>query len=215
MVQLNETIPKLDAIGPQQLAVVMGRMDKNLSKISDEDMYKMKDMDPKLQYHMKFYTLLFCIAYWQAPQIMPFIACNMIDFTIEHGVCEGKIEVTDIPIYHSVTSHSLTLFVSTLNQESVFGFLCYTSFIAHNATVVNHDIQKSCRIGKAAMALMKRFEDNSSDSSEMVPRNFAYWGYIATYTVNLKVCASNLKRGFEGVHIYYYCELAVSHVIYS
>ena len=88
-----------------------------------------------------------------------------------------------------------------MNQESVFGFLCYTSFIAHNATVGNDDIKESCRISKAAMALMKRFEDNSSDSSEMVPRNFAHWGYIATYTVNLKVCASNLKRGFEGVHI--------------
>jgi len=71
--------------------------------------------------------------------------------------------------------------------------------------VGNDDIKESCRISKAAMALMKRFEDNSSDSSEMVPRNFAHWGYIATYTVNLKVCASNLKRGFEGVHILLLC----------
>ena len=167
-------------------------------------MYKMKDMDPKLQYHMRFYTLLFCITYWNSPQIMPFIACNMIDFTIEHGVCSGKIKVTDIPIYHSVTLHSLTLvsiLFFSLNKESVFAFLCYTSFIAHNPTVANDDIQESCRIGKAAMALMKRFEDSSSELSEMVPRNFTYWGYIATYTVNLKVCASNLKRGFEGEYI--------------
>ena len=71
--------------------------------------------------------------------------------------------------------------------------------------MANDDIQESCRIGKAAMALMKRFEDSSSELSEMVPRNFTYWGYIATYTVSLKDCASNLKRGFEGEHILCIC----------
>ena len=96
----------------------MRKMAKTL-QISNEDMYKMKDMDPKLQYHMKFYTLLFCITYWKAPQVMPFIACNMIDFTVKHGVCEGKIEVTDMLIYHSdITSHSLTFFVSILFFKS-------------------------------------------------------------------------------------------------
>ena len=89
----------------------MRKMAKTLKQISDEDMYKMKDMDPKLQYHMRFYTLLFCITYWNSPQIMPFIACNMIDFTIEHGVCSGKIKVTDIPyIILSPYIHSLSLY---------------------------------------------------------------------------------------------------------
>lgn len=95
---------------------------------------------------------------------MPFLGCRMVLFTLEHGVC----------------------------QDSVFGFVQYASILCQQCKLIP-GIQEACRVGKAAMELMKRF----GSSAELMPKvTFCYYGFVATHTEPLQVCSKNLRSGF-------------------
>lgn len=98
---------------------------------------------------------------------MPYLGCRMIHLSLEHGVC----------------------------PDSVFGFVQYAAMICQSSKLVP-SIKEACRVGKAVMSLLKRF-----DSAEIVPKvYFCYYGFVAVHTEPLQLCADKLRKGFEGKH---------------
>eukprot|EP00578_Thalassiosira_sp_NH16_P001854 CAMPEP_0181137228 /NCGR_PEP_ID=MMETSP1071-20121207/33599_1 /TAXON_ID=35127 /ORGANISM="Thalassiosira sp., Strain NH16" /LENGTH=1245 /DNA_ID=CAMNT_0023223979 /DNA_START=76 /DNA_END=3809 /DNA_ORIENTATION=- len=160
--QLNETVP--DSTDNGTMAEIVKRTGDMLSNISEVDLMDMKETDSAIYPILKFYNLLNCIAFWEKPEMMPFIGCRMIYLTLERGVC----------------------------QYSVFSLTHYAAILCHQCTHVLN-LQEVCRVGKAALSLLKRF-----GSSEMVPRvYFCYYGFVAQYTEPLQLCTDNLRKGFE------------------
>ena len=73
--------------------------------------------------------------------------------------------------------------------DSVFGFVQYAAMVCQQCKLAL-GIQEACRVGKACMSLLKKF-----DSPEMVPKvYFCYLGFVATHTEPLQMCAKNLVR---------------------
>ena len=96
---------------------------------------------------------------------MPFLACRHIELCLKHGI----------------------------DKYGAYGFLQYSAIMCQQTQLVD-DIKDACRIGKIAMALLKRF-----DSSELYSRTtFGYYGFVAVHTNPLQTCTSNLRKGFEG-----------------
>lgn len=90
----------------------------------------------------------------------------MIQLSLKHGVC----------------------------QDSVFGFLQYSAILCQQHKLTP-DIREACRVGKMAMALLKRFDS----SEKILPKvYFCYFGFIGVHTEPLQTCTDRLRRGFEG-----------------
>ncbi|KAL7538257.1 hypothetical protein ACHAXR_008411, partial [Thalassiosira sp. AJA248-18] len=163
--QLNETVP--GSIDMREVGAAMREVGAALGRMSDRELSKMKEMemDGVFRYTLKFYTLLICIAFWKNPTLLPWCACRMINLSLKHdGVC----------------------------QDSVFAFVQYAAVLCQQCNLAP-DIEEACRVGKAAMSLLKRF-----DSPEIVPKvYFCYFGFVAVHTEPLQVCTDNLRKGFE------------------
>jgi len=82
----------------------------------------------------------------------------MIQLSLEHGVC----------------------------PDSVFGFVQYAAMVCQQCKLAL-GIQEACRVGKACMSLLKRF-----DSPDIVPMvYFCYYGFVATHAEPLQTCVKN------------------------
>ena len=91
-----------------------------------------------------------------------------------------------------------------LCEESVYSFIQYSSIMCQRCRDLS-DIQEACRIVKLAMSLMRRFS-----SPEIVPKVFAcYYGFVAVHSEPLRLCADNLRRGFDGENSFLCCSVLV------
>ena len=90
----------------------------------------------------------------------------MLELTIENGVC----------------------------QYSMFSFASYAVVIVCYQSKDVAIVREAIRIGKAGLALMKRFP-SPVILSEVI---FNYYGMVAIWYEALEVCSKQLKRGFEG-----------------
>ena len=79
-------------------------------------------------------------------------------------------------------------------QYSMFSFVSYAAVIICYQSKEVAGVREAIRIGKAGLALMKRFP-SSFILSEIT---FVYWGLVATWYESLEVCSKQLNKGFEG-----------------
>mmetsp|Transcript_15255 Transcript_15255/g.27612 ORF Transcript_15255/g.27612 Transcript_15255/m.27612 type:complete len:366 (+) Transcript_15255:3-1100(+) len=86
----------------------------------------------------------------------------------------------------------LTLESQTICKYSLMGLVQYAAIgCGHNNFEV---IQEACRIGKLAMAALKKFDSHT----DIIPRLFfIYYALVASYLEPVHSCAANLLRGFE------------------
>jgi hypothetical protein len=91
--------------------------------ISDKDLLGMKEMDSKLATSMRFYRMICHAAYFAKPEMLPFIACRVVQHTMKNGICK-----------HSISS-----------------FLSLATILGGN-TLPKKDIATSTKIAKAAMS---------------------------------------------------------------
>mmetsp|Transcript_29918 Transcript_29918/g.63460 ORF Transcript_29918/g.63460 Transcript_29918/m.63460 type:complete len:393 (-) Transcript_29918:234-1412(-) len=105
------------------------------------------------------------ISFFGKPEMLSFASCRMVRLTLEHGVC----------------------------QDSVFGFTMFATVLCQQCNLPTPVIREACRVGKAVMPLLKRF-----DSSEIMPSVYGcYYGFVAVHTEPLQLCADNLRKGFK------------------
>jgi hypothetical protein len=90
--------------------------------ISDKDLLGMKEMDSKLATSMRFYNLMWIAAFMGKPEMLPFIACRVVQHTMESGLC----------------------------KHSISGFLILAALIC-SKSVPNKETATSTKIGKATM----------------------------------------------------------------
>ena len=98
-----------------------------LKSISDSDLLEMKEMDKSLSVTMNFYNIIAQVAYFRKPEMLPFIACRMVQLTMEKGLC----------------------------KYSIFGFVQYAIGLC-TGKIAKTDIKDASRIGKAAMSCWKK-----------------------------------------------------------
>ena len=104
-----------------------------LKSISGADLLEMKEMDERLSISMNFYSIMTYATRVGKPEMLPFVACRMVQYTMEKGLCKFSIV-------------GLVQFASTL---------CTTSKNAKK------DIADASRIGKAAMSCSRKRYNSS------------------------------------------------------
>lgn len=82
------------------------------------------------------------------------------------------------------------LFLNILLLFSFAGLVQYAAMCCNSNIITS--IKGACRIGKLAMAALKKFDF----VSDMMPRLlFIYNVFIGMYTQRVQLCADNLRRG--------------------
>ena len=104
---------------------------------SDKDLLGMKEMDSKLATSMRFYNLMWRAAYLSKLEMVPFIACQVVQHTMESGLC----------------------------KHSISGFLILATLLCGN-TLPKKDIDIGSNIGKAAMSCFTQRYNTSEQISE-------------------------------------------------
>jgi hypothetical protein len=156
-----------------------------LKSISDSVLLEMKEMDKRHSVTMNFYNIISQVAYFRKPEMLPFIACRMVQLTMEKGLC--KYSIMGFVNYASALSEGK---ITTKNIEDA----SKKGKAPIYAMMKRAHIEDASRIGKAAMSLsMKRYR-----TTELLPNlYFVYYGYVAFHTVPLQVCADMLRQGFD------------------
>ena len=90
--------------------------------LSEKDLLEMKEMDSKLATYMNFYSLMSRAAFLAKPEMIPFLACRLVQRTMEIGLC----------------------------KHSISGFLVLAALRLRNMT--EEDIDIGSKLGKAAMS---------------------------------------------------------------
>ena len=146
-----------------------------VKNISSRDLLEMKEMDEKFTLTMNYFSIIITAAFFARPEIVPFIACRMVQITMKNGLC----------------------------NFSIMGFLQVANVLCSNKmakkkvdsnSMVKKNIASASRIGKAAMYC----SETRYHASGQLPNLYTiYYGFIAPYTEPLQTCASMLRRGFE------------------
>lgn len=153
LAQLNETIP--ESLPLKEAFTMLSQTGEMLGRMSDADLLEIKTADDTLHPTQRFYMLMVryvqnqvyplgaedplnfflddlsfiqgAVAYWHKPELLPFLACRVIQLSLEQG----------------------------LSKDSIMAFVQYASILC-NQTMIT-DIKGAYRIGKIAMTLFKRF----------------------------------------------------------
>ncbi|KAL3822373.1 hypothetical protein ACHAXA_010851 [Cyclostephanos tholiformis] len=165
--QLGEGIPQYFYVN--QVTKMVQKTSKLLHNISDRDLLAMKEMNGKLTPTMTFFSLITSAAFFAKPEIIPFVACRMVQLTMKNGLCKYSI-------------------VGFIQLATALGSMK----IAKSAAKKN--IEDASRIGKAAMSCYQ----NRYNTSDQLPQLHAvYYGFFAWHTESLQTCADMLRRGFD------------------
>ena len=87
--QLGEDIP--ETLSSYQTTTLMTTTIEMVKRISDKDFLGMKEMDSKLATSMRFYSLMWRTAYMAKPEMVPFLACRVVQLTMENGLSKHSI----------------------------------------------------------------------------------------------------------------------------
>ena len=138
-------------------------------KISERDLLEMEEMNEKLTHTMHFYSILLTAAFFAKPEIVPFVACRMVQLTKKHGLC----------------------------RYSIVGFVQLATALCNKRItkkVTKKNIDDASQIGKAAMSCYQ----NRYNTSDQLPQlSVAYYGFFAWHIESLQTCAAMLRRGFD------------------
>jgi hypothetical protein len=104
-----------------------------LESMSVEDLLELPEMDTRLTQCMNFYSTALVITFFLYPDMVPIIACKMVQLTIESGIC----------------------------HRSITGFVSLAVVLCWNI-LPEKDIENAMRIGKAAMScLLQRYKKSA------------------------------------------------------
>jgi hypothetical protein len=138
-------------------------------KISERDLLEMEEMNEKLTHTMHFYSIILTAAFFAKPEIVPFVACRMVQLTKKHGLC----------------------------RYSIVGFVQLATALCNKRItkkVTKKNIDDASQIGKAAMSCYQ----NRYNTSDQLPQlSVAYYGFFAWHIESLQTCATMLRRGFD------------------
>jgi hypothetical protein len=96
--------------------------------LSDKDLLAMKEMEPQLAAVMSFYAVMTRAACLARPEILPFLACRMVQLTMENGLC----------------------------MDSLTGFIVLAALMCKKNMGDEIDILCATKIGKAAMSCLSQ-----------------------------------------------------------
>jgi hypothetical protein len=133
--QLGEDIP--ETLCSNQMTSMIEATIGIVKGISDKDLLGMKEMDSKLATSMRFYNLMWRVAFFSKPEMLPFLACRVVQHTMENGMC----------------------------KHSISGFLALAALLCGN-TLPKKDIATSTKVGKAAMSCLTQRYNTSEQISE-------------------------------------------------
>ncbi len=119
--QLGEDIP--EELQAYQISEMVESTSKIVERISDKDLLEMKEMDERLSIFIHFYCIMGCASFVGKPEMLPFIACRIVQLTMKNG----------------------------LSIYSIHGFVQYAVVLLSSNNVKNR-VESASRIGKAAMS---------------------------------------------------------------
>jgi hypothetical protein len=119
--QLGDNIPVI--FSSSQMNSMIEATVVMVDKVSDKDLLGMKEMDSKLATSMTFYNLMWRAAFMGKPEMLPFLACRVVQHTMENGMC----------------------------KHSISGFLILAALLLRKPMTAE-DIDTATKIGKAAMS---------------------------------------------------------------
>ena len=126
--QLGEEIP--ESAQNNQIFKIVEATTNIMKNISDSNLLEMKEMDERHCISMAFYNIIAQAAYFVKPEMIPFLACKMVQLTMNNGIC----------------------------KYSILGFVKYAGMLCTGKIVIK-DIEDASRIGKAAMSCwMHRYQ---------------------------------------------------------
>ena len=79
--QLGEEIP--ESLQSNHMSKISEATSNMLKSVSDSDLLEMKEMDERLSISMHFYNIISNATYFAKPEMLPFIACRMVQLTME------------------------------------------------------------------------------------------------------------------------------------
>ncbi len=115
---------------------------------AERDLLEMNEMSERLSYSIYFYDIISIVASEAKPQIFPFVACRMVQLTMQNGICK----------------HSLA------------GFLLFAMVLCSNSLKEN-DIEGALRMGKAAISTLKKRYNTSQTLSNLHLGYYGYIGF--------------------------------------
>ncbi|KAL7546858.1 hypothetical protein ACHAWF_010187 [Thalassiosira exigua] len=124
LTQLGEAIPQ--SISTKESTKLLDETAKVAKSITASSLLEMKPMDDELSAPLKFYSLMGTVAFFARPEMLPFVACRVVQLTMEHGI----------------------------SQYSIMGLVQYAAVLCNTKT--QHAIQSASIIGKAAMSCLKQ-----------------------------------------------------------
>ena len=167
--QVGQNIP--ETVYLYQTTAMAKTAARMVEGLSDKDLLAMKEMEPQLAAVMSFYSVMTRAACLAKPEMLPFLACRMVQLTMVNGLCMD----------------SLTGFFV------LAGLLCNITLLCKKSMGDEIDILCATNIGKAAMTcLSQRY------NAEKIPVTYSlYYSFVAWHSEPLQICAEKLQRGFE------------------
>ena len=100
---------------------------KMVKGISEQELLEMKEMEERLSITMQFYCIISSVVYLWKPEVMPFIACRMVQLTLDNG----------------------------LSIYSIFGYVQF-AMVLSSSNISTKGIESASQIGKADMSCSRK-----------------------------------------------------------
>ena len=144
--QVGQNIP--ETVYLHQMTAMTKTAARMVERLSDKDLLAMKEMEPQLAAVMSFYEAMVRVAYYSKPEMLPFLACRMVQLTMENGLC-----------MHSIT-----------------GFIVLAALLCMKSMGDEIDILCATKIGNAAMTcLSQRYSAEKIPESYCLYYGFVAW----------------------------------------
>ena len=124
--QVGQNIP--ETVYLYQTTAMTKTAARMVEGLSDKDLLAMKEMEPQLAAVMSFYAVMTRAACLARPEILPFLACRMVQLTMENGLC----------------------------MDSLTGFIVLAALLCKKSMGDDIDILCATKIGKAAMTCLSQ-----------------------------------------------------------
>ena len=124
--QVGQNIP--ETVYLYQTTAMTKTAARMVEGLSDKDLLAMKEMEPQLAAVMSFYAVMTRAACLARPEILPFLACRMVQLTMENGLC----------------------------MDSLTGFIVLAALLCKKSMGDEIDILCATKIGKAAMTCLSQ-----------------------------------------------------------
>ena len=120
--QLGEKIP--ESFHQNQIAKMVEATSGMVYGMEDIDLLRMDEMDESHSISMNLYSMIIPALFFSKPEVVPFVACRMVQLTMKHGI----------------------------SKHSIVGFVQLAAALSSINNTGQKNIEDASRIGKAAMS---------------------------------------------------------------